>query len=180
MSKESYLEFMVQSSLTETSKFDLLAMGRPEGPGCYCYVNVLLRKIVDTISKNYPLVVIDAEAGLEHLSRRTTRDVDVMLVATDPTMRSMETARRILQLTKELQTNVGRIYAVANRVPDALRAAVVQSIENLGLHCIAVVPEDPAIQEWDIAGKPLVTLPDTSPSYRAISDMIGKIPLETS
>jgi len=180
MSKESYLEFMVQSSVTEGSRFDLLAMGRPEGPGCYCYVNVLLRKIVDTISKNYPLVVMDAEAGLEHLSRRTTRDVDVMLIATDPTARSMETARRILELSKQLHTNVGHVYAVANRVPDALRATVVRSIESLGLDCLAVVPEDPLVQEYDIAGKPLMALPDTSLAYRAIKDLVGKMLLEAN
>lgn len=180
MSKESYLEFMVQSSMTEGSRFDLLAMGRPEGPGCYCYVNTLLRRIVDTISGNYAFVVMDAEAGLEHLSRRTTKDVDIMLVATDPTMRSMETARRILELSKELKTNVRHVYVVANRVPNSLRDTVRRSVESLGLDCIAVVPEDPAIQEYDMAGKPLMALPDTSPSYRAINEMMRKMPLKTN
>ena len=166
MSKESYLEFMVQSSMTESGRFDLLAMGRPEGPGCYCYVNVLLRKIVDAIANNYAFVVMDAEAGLEHLSRRTTKDVDVMLIATDASTRSIETARRILELSKQLQTRAGVVYAVANRVPNALSATVVQSIRGIGLDCIAVIPEDPLVQEFDTSGKPLMLLPEHSVAYR--------------
>ncbi len=179
MSKESYLEFMVHSSLVESSRFDLLAMGRPEGPGCYCYVNTLLRKIVLAISKNYPLMVIDAEAGLEHLSRRTTGNVDVMLIATDPTARSIETARRIFELSEQLQIDFRQIYAVANRVPDALKAVIAQSVEKLGLECVAVIPEDSLVQEYDIAGKSLMMLPDSSPAYRAIKDMVEKMPLES-
>ena len=106
-SKESYLDYMIQSSLTESDAFDLLAMGRPEGPGCYCYVNNVLRKIVDSIASGYPYVVMDTEAGLEHLSRRTTRDLDVLIITTDPTTRGAATAKRIAELVKELDTKVG-------------------------------------------------------------------------
>jgi len=180
MSKESYLEFMVQSSMTESGKFDLLAMGRPEGPGCYCYVNVLLRKIVDAIANNYAFVVMDAEAGLEHLSRRTTRDVDIMLIATDPSTRSIETARRILELSKQLQTRIGVIYAVANRVPDALSNNVAQSIKGMGLGCVAVIPEDPHVQEYDISGKPLTLLLEDSPAYQAVKAMVEKLRLKAN
>ena len=178
MSKESYLEFTVQSSVVEGSRFDLLAMGRPEGPGCYCYMNTLLRRIIDAISKNYPYVVMDAEAGLEHLSRRTTRDVDFMFIATDPTVRSVETARRILELSKQIETNVGQVYAIPNRVPQSLKAAVVKSVEDRGLECIGVVPEDLLVQEYDIAGKPLIELPESSPAYGAISEIVEKTPLQ--
>lgn len=180
MSKESYLEFMVQSSVIEGSRFDLLTMGRPEGPGCYCYVNTLLRRIVDSISKNYPIVVMDAEAGLEHLSRRTTEDVDIMLIATDPTARSIETARRIVELAKQLHTNVKHSYAVANRVSESVRTGVVRSIESVGLDCLAVVPEDPLVQEYDIAGRPLMELPGDSVAYRAIKELVERIPLEAN
>lgn len=178
MPKESYLEFMVQSSVVEGSRFDLLAMGRPEGPGCYCYMNTLLRRIIDAISKNYPYVVMDAEAGLEHLSRRTTRDVDFMFIATDPTVRSVETARRILELSKQIETNVGQVYAIPNRVPQGLKTAVIRSVEDKGLECIGVVPEDLLVQEYDIAGKPLIELPESSPAYGAISEIVEKTPLQ--
>jgi len=180
MSKESYLEFMVQSSMTESGRFDLLAMGRPEGPGCYCYVNVLLRKIVDAIASNYAFVVMDAEAGLEHLSRRTTKDVDFMLIATDASTRSIETARRILELSKQLQTRAGVVYAVANRIPDALGATVGQSIKSIGLDCIAVIPEDPLVQEFDISGKPLMLLPEHSHAYRGVKAVVEKLQLKAS
>lgn len=172
MSKESYLEFMVQSSMTESDRFDLLAMGRPEGPGCYCYVNVLLRRIIDAIADNYAFVVMDAEAGLEHLSRRTTRDIDVMLVVTDASARSIETAGRVLELSKQLQTGAGEIHAVANRISDALSASVIQSIKKVGLDCVAVIPEDPMVQELDISGKPLTFLPEDSRAYRQVKAMM--------
>lgn len=175
MSKESYLEFMVQSSMTESGKFDLLAMGRPEGPGCYCYVNTLLRKIVDAIANNYAFVVMDAEAGLEHLSRRTTRDVDIMLVATDASVRSIETAGRVLELSKQLQTRARAIYAIANRVPDTLVGSVTQSIEKVGLDCVAMIPEDPLIREFDVSGKPLMMLPEDSCAYQQVKALMKRL-----
>jgi CO dehydrogenase maturation factor len=161
--------------MTESGKFDLLAMGRPEGPGCYCYVNTLLRKIVDAIANNYAFVVMDAEAGLEHLSRRTTRDVDIMLVATDASVRSIETAGRVLELSKQLQTRARAIYAIANRVPDTLVGSVTQSIEKVGLDCVAMIPEDPLIREFDVSGKPLMMLPEDSCAYQQVKALMKRL-----
>lgn len=174
-SKEDYLNYMIQSSITEAEAFDLLVMGRPEGPGCYCYVNNLLRKIIDSISKSYPITVMDCEAGLEHLSRRTTRDVDLMLITTDPTARGVMTARRIKDLVKELDIKVGKIYVVANRVPPTLVDKVKGEIAASGLELIGVVPEDPLILEYDFLGKPLINIPRASPAYRSIHEIVGKI-----
>jgi CO dehydrogenase maturation factor len=173
--KEDYLNYMIQSSLTEYEGFDLLVMGRPEGPGCYCYVNNLLRKIIDSITSGYPLVVIDAEAGLEHFSRRTTRDVDALLITTDPTDRGIATAKRIAELVKEIDTKVGRQYVIANRVAEDLRDKVVQKISVTGLECIGMIPEDPLVQEFDINGKPLVKLPKTSKAYQAALEIVDRL-----
>lgn len=173
--KEDYLNYMIQSSLSEYEGFDLLVMGRPEGPGCYCYVNNLLRKIIDSITSSYALVVMDTEAGLEHFSRRTTRDIDALLITTDPTSRGIATAKRISELTKEINTKVGRQYVIANRVPDATRDRVVQDIAAAGLDCIGVVPEDPLVQEFDINGKPIVKLPENSAAYKATLEIAGRL-----
>jgi len=173
--REDYLDSLIQSSLTESEGFDLLAMGRPEGPGCYCYVNNLLRKILDSITSNYSLVVMDAEAGLEHFSRRTTRDVDVLLIMTDPTARGIATARRITELIKEINMKIGRIYAVANRVPERMRERVVEDISSAGLECIGIIPEDPLVQEFDVNAKPIAALPESSPACKAAEDIVQKL-----
>jgi CO dehydrogenase maturation factor len=174
-SKEDYLNYMIQSSLTESDTFDLLAMGRPEGPGCYCYVNNVLRKIVDSVTSSYPYVVMDTEAGLEHFSRRTTRDLDVLMITTDPTARGITTAKRIAELVKELDTKVGRIYVIANRVPESLYKRVQQDLQNAGLECLVVVPEDESVQEFEVEGKPIYNLPETSKAFRSVVEMLDKL-----
>lgn len=174
-SKEDYLGYMIQSSLTESDAFDLIAMGRPEGPGCYCYVNNVLRKIVDSMTSSYPYVVMDTEAGLEHLSRRTTRDLDLMIIMTDPTARGIATARRIAELVKELDTKVGQIYAVANRVPEPLDERIRQDLQNAGLRCLGVVPEDELVREFEAEGKPIYNLPDGSKAFKSVNDMVDKL-----
>ena len=174
-SKEDYLNYMVQSSLTESDEFDLLAMGRPEGPGCYCYVNNVLRKIIDSIASNYPYVVMDTEAGLEHLSRRTTRDLDVLMITTDPTTRGIATAKRIAELVKELDTKVGHIYTIANRVPELLNERVRRDLQNVGLECLAIVPEDELVQEFEVEGKPIYTLPRLSKAFRSVVEMVDRL-----
>jgi len=176
-SKENYLNYMVQSSLTESDEFDLLAMGRPEGPGCYCYVNNVLRKIVDSIASNYPYVVMDTEAGLEHLSRRTTRDLDVLMITTDPTTRGIATAKRIAELVKELDTKVGRIYTIANRVPESLNERVRRDLQNVGLECLVIIPEDELVQEFEVEGKPVYTLPRVSKAFRSIVEIVDRLPV---
>lgn len=174
-SKESYLDYMIQSSLTESDAFDLLAMGRPEGPGCYCYVNNVLRKIVDSITSSYPYVIMDTEAGLEHFSRRTTRDIDVLTITTDPTARGVTTAKRIVELVKELDTKVGRIYAIANRVPDSLDERIRGDLQNAGLECLATVPEDELVREFEVEGRPIYHLPSTSEALRSVDEMVDKL-----
>ncbi len=174
-SKEGYLDYMIQSAITESDAFDLLAMGRPEGPGCYCYVNNVLRKIVDSIASSYPYVVMDTEAGLEHLSRRTTKDLDLLIITTDVSARGISTAKRIQELVTELDTKVGRIYAVANRIPSPMQERVRGDLRKVGLECLAVIPEDDLVQEFDAEGKPIYTLPQESSSVIAVAKMIDDV-----
>ena len=116
MSKQEYLDYQVQMALMEGERVDLLVMGRPEGPGCYCAANQMLRVIVDRLGKQYDYVVIDNEAGMEHLSRRTTRDVDVLLLVTDPTQRGLITAQRMRDMVPGLDIGVGHVYLIVNRL----------------------------------------------------------------
>jgi len=140
-------------------------------------VNNVLRKIVDSIASNYPYVVMDTEAGLEHLSRRTTRDLDVLMITTDPTTRGIATAKRIAELVKELDTKVGRIYTIANRVPESLNERVRRDLQNVGLECLAIIPEDELVQEFEVEGKPVYTLPRVSKAFRSVVEIVDRLPV---
>jgi len=159
IAKADLLDYEINASVVEGTGLDLLAMGRPEGPGCYCAANTMLRTIVDRIANSYGWVVIDNEAGLEHLSRRTTRDVDVLLIVSDPTVRGLTTAGRIVDLIDELKTQVGRHYLIVNRAPDGLGPELQAVIAERGLNLLAVLPEDPQVAAFDAAGRALVDLP---------------------
>lgn len=176
--KETYLELKVQEAVTEGDGFDLLVMGRPEGSGCYCYVNSVLRKYIDVLGDNYPYVVMDNEAGMEHLARRTSKGTDILLICSDPTVRGIMTAGRISEMAGEEDMNVGRMYLVIGRVPEGagnLSPAVQEAIAKTGLELIGTVPYDAAIDEVDIAGGSFVGLPDDSPALKAAADILSKI-----
>ena len=178
MSKQDYLDYQVQMAVTEGDKIDLLVMGRPEGQGCYCAANQMLRVIIDRLGKQYDYVVIDNEAGMEHLSRRTTRDVDVLLLVTDPTQRGLIAAQRMAEMVPELEIGVGRTYLVVNRLLDEMPAPLADAIEKTGLTLLGTIPNDPAATEFEFSGSPLVELPTGTPVYQAIQQMAGRI-LET-
>ena len=155
------------------AKNDLLAMGRPEGPGCYCAANNMLRLIIDKIADSYPWVVIDNEAGLEHLSRRTTRDVDVLFIVSDATVRGITTAGRVAALLGELHTKVGRHYLIVNRAAQGLTPELEAVIAEHGLNLLAVLPDDPAVAEFDAAGKALIGLPADSTLSAALEPVVA-------
>ncbi len=161
--------------MVEGTGLDLLAMGRPEGPGCYCAANTMLRAIVDRIAASYTWVVIDNEAGLEHLSRRTTRDVDLLFIVSDPSVRGLTTAGRIVDLIDELKTRVGRHYLVVNRAAGTLTPELEQVIATRGLNLLAEIPEDPLVAAYDAAGKALVDLPGDSPVARALDGILDVV-----
>lgn len=174
ISKYDYLELRINQALVEEKGFDLLAMGRPEGPGCYCAANNMLRLCIDHLSKSYDYVVIDNEAGLEHLSRRTTQNVDLLLIVSDPTMRGLATAERVAQLIHELKTQVGHIRLIINRVPTnektetTLAPQLKQFITDKQLELAGLIPVDPLVAEYDTLGRALVDLPAETPARRAL------------
>jgi CO dehydrogenase maturation factor len=176
MNKWDYLDFRIQESLVERPGFDLLAMGRPEGPGCYCAANNILRTSVDRLSDSYDYVVIDNEAGLEHLSRRTTRDVDLLLIVSDPTLRGIVAAGRVAELVDELKTDVGKIYLVVNRVnDDGLPQPLLKAIEEHKLTLAGLIPADPAVNALDAVGEPIVKLAADAPSRRSLEAILATV-----
>ncbi len=175
VTRHDFLSAEIRMAVEEGDTVDLLAMGRPEGQGCYCAVNHMLRDIVDGLGRAYRYVVIDNEAGMEHLSRRTTRDVDVLLAVTDPTVRGLKAAEGIVKLAAELDINVGQSWLVVNRVNGELPAALRAEIEALPIELAAVIPADPRIGEFDAGGRPLVELDADSPAAQAIERLAGRL-----
>ena len=175
ISKREHLDYEVRSSLVEGDYFDLIAMGQPEGPGCYCAVNHNLREVVDSISQNYSYVVIDNEAGMEHLSRRTTRDVDHLLIVSDPTQRGIVAAERISDLRNQLDINIKNAYLVLNRLNGDIPGALQERLDQLSVPLLGVVPANNDLMEFEFSGRPLVDLGNESPVYKAVEQMMIKM-----
>jgi len=175
--KKSLLEGKIYSVLVEKPRYDLLVMGRPEGPGCYCYANDLLRGIMDQIASNYEIVLIDTAAGLEHLSRRLIRDVTDLLVVTDGSRRGLETAERIRDLVTELDLNIENLYVVLNKVTDTNRERLQEYATELNLKLVGMIPFDDNIADFDLEGLPLAGLPPDSLSVIEVAKIAKKIGL---
>jgi len=171
----SQFEGKIAGIIAEEEHYDLLVMGRPEGPGCYCPVNHLIRMIIDTLTKNYDYTIIDCEAGLEHLSRRTTRDVDVMLVVLDTTLKSMKTALRLKEIAKEIDVDVKKLITIANKIPAGADKMIVEAAQKYNLEIERIIPFDPLIPEYDANGIPIMDLPDSAPSVIAVRRILEKI-----
>lgn len=175
MNKWDILDYKIMESIIETPSFDLLVMGRPEGSGCYCAVNNMLRRIIENLSSNYDVIIIDTEAGLEHLSRRTTQNVDVMLVVTDKSKRGMLTAQRIGQLADELEIKFQELYLVVNRVNPENEEQILKKARETGLDIAGVIFEDEEVTQYDIEGRPLVELPDESNTVKTVLGILSRI-----
>ena len=175
VSKHDYLDYEVRSSLAEGDHFDLIAMGRSEGPGCYCAVNHNLREVIDSISKNYRYVVIDNEAGMEHLSRRTTRDVEHLLIVSDPTQRGIVAAERIAGFRNDLDIRIENAYLILNRLMGVIPEPLQKRIDALDIPLLGTIPADLELAEFEFNGRPLVELGDDSPVYQAVSRMMAGI-----
>ncbi len=172
---DKLFEQKVMESIAEEQNFDLLVMGRSEGEGCYCAVNHILRAIIDTQAKNYPTVIIDSEAGLEHISRRTARDVDLLLVVTDASARGMHTAQRVATLAKELRVDFGRVVVLVNKVTDSTRPIMEKHAVDAGLDLVGFLPYDPQVAENDVLGKPIWDLADDEPVLKAAKDVFTRL-----
>ncbi len=175
MTKQRFLEYKTQTGVVETPDFDLIVMGRPEGPGCYCYANNLLRDILDTLGKNYDYVVIDNEAGMEHLSRRTTRDVDHLLVASLPTVTAVRTAGKICRVADELAVGIKGKFLILNRMIGEPPEAVTQAIEADSLQLLGSIPEDDRLLSWDMTGAPLWPSLEDSEAYGIMGGLLEEL-----
>jgi len=175
MTKETYLEMKLHEILVESKGLDLLVMGRPEGPGCYCYANNILRHHLDMLVKNYPYAVMDNEAGMEHLSRRTTQGVDYLLFLSDYSIKGIRTVGKIRELIDELKLSVKEKHLVVDRAPKELDSGFSREIQAQGLDLLGTVPVDPFISDYEMKGKPLLSLPDESPAVQIVAEMMGKM-----
>jgi len=180
IAKPDYLEMKIMESLVESDRVDLLAMGRPEGPGCYCAANSMLRTSIDRLGKNYDYVVIDCEAGMEHVSRQTTRDIDILLIISDPTIRGIIAAGRMKPLIREMRTNVGQVWLIVNRVADGLPPEIAAAVKENDLDLLISIPADPNLAKLEIKGEPSINLPDDSPLKAAISEMATKLGINSN
>jgi CO dehydrogenase maturation factor len=174
IAKPEYLFSKIVESLIESKGFDLLSMGRPEGPGCYCASNEFLRASLDKLVKDYKYnyIVMDCEAGMEHISRQTTRDVDVLLIMSDPTIKGVTTAARMKKLIEEMRSNVGKVGLVINRVRGELSSEMKKAIDESGLQIIALIPEDPNMAGLEMKGRPVAELPERSPLQLKVKEIV--------
>ena len=177
MSMEQLFDYQIQQALIEAKGFDLLVMGRPEGSGCYCAANNIIRKYMDKLADTYPFTVMDNEAGLEHLSRRTTQDTDLLMIISDSSVRGIMTAGRIGELVNELKLNIKRSVLIVNRVQDGTSKdkSLLNALEQQGVEFAGFIPADELIFEYDLNGKPLIQLPPDSKALTSFYSVLDKL-----
>jgi CO dehydrogenase maturation factor len=175
MSKHEYVEYQVRMALTESENFDLLVMGRQEGPCCYCYINNILRSYVDALADNYDFIVIDNEAGMEHLSRRTTKAMDALFVVSDPSKIGVETAARIKDLAKDMELKIGKHVLILNRVVGDLPDLLKEDISKGGFDLVFILPNDDTIGRFNMEGKDMLSLPSDSVVAGEVANITDQI-----
>jgi CO dehydrogenase maturation factor len=175
MTKENYLEYRLNQALVEGRDLDLVAMGRGEGPECYCYPNLILRKFIDKLADNYAYLVMDNEAGLEHLSRRTTQNVDELLMVSNHSVKGVRAVAQIVELVTELKLRVKRRSVIINLAPPELDPLVKGELSRLKLEPAATIPLDDEVYRYDLELKLLLDLPDGSPAVRAVSGLMARL-----
>ena len=174
MAKNIFIEYKLSQSLVESKDIDLLVMGGPQGAGCYCYPNDLLRKYLQDIGENYDFVVVDSEAGLEHISRRTIPRIDEMFVISDSSARGIRSAGRVHELIRGLKSAVGTLHLIVTKTSEGTMESLSEEIEHTGLTVIGDIPLDPLVVEYDLAGKALFDLPDDAVSVKAVETILGR------
>jgi CO dehydrogenase maturation factor len=175
LTKESYLEFQLNSLLIESNGLDLLTMGRGEGQDCYCYPNLILRKFMDHLNENYPIVILDNEAGMEHLSRGTTQNIDELLIVSNYSVKGIRTIARIQELVRELKLRIKHQSVVITSAPVQFDQSLKFELDRLEIKADAVIPFDEQIFQFDLKTLPLIDLPDTSPAVKELAKFIPEI-----
>jgi CO dehydrogenase maturation factor len=176
MTKDIFINMKLQQAVTESDGFDLIVMGQPEGAGCYCAANSLLTAFLEKLTDNYPYIVMDNEAGMEHISRLTTKNIDFLIIVSDTSRRGIQAAIRINNLSKKLNIGVGNSYLIMNQaknnhVPDA----VTEMLDKEGLELIGTIPEDETVYEFDLNGKPTIQIPEDNPAVKTAFAIFDKI-----
>ena len=178
VSKADYAEFKFNSALIEDDDFDMLVMGRTQGKGCYCFVNGLLQAQLAKLQNNYPYMVVDNEAGMEHISRGVLPTMQTAILVSDCSRRGVQAAGRIAALMKELNFKPKTVGLIVNRAPEGkLDAGTMEEVEKQGLTLLGVVPQDQDVYQYDCDGKPIIRLPKDSPVRRALHDIVQKLGL---
>jgi CO dehydrogenase maturation factor len=175
--KQALFESKLFEILAEEEGYDLLVMGKPEGSGCYCFVNNLLRGIMDKTVSDYDLTIIDTPAGLEHLSRKTIPDLDILVVVTDESRRGLTTAERIRDLAGEIELRYKVLYVVVNKVTTERKKQVLENARGAGLKVIGTIPYDELLAKFDLVGDPLIGLPDDTPAVVEMKGVVKEIGL---
>ncbi|MFO8084765.1 MAG: AAA family ATPase [Desulfobacterales bacterium] len=176
MTKDIFIDMKLQQAVIEADGYDLIVMGQPEGQGCYCAANSLLCGFLEKLTNNYPYIVMDNEAGMEHISRLTTKDVDVLLIVSDTSRRAIQAALRINKLSKDLNIGVKKSYLVINQAKNGgLPEAALKMIQGEDLELIGTIPEDERVYEYDLNGKPTIEISDDNRAVKAAFEIFDKI-----
>jgi CO dehydrogenase maturation factor len=175
--KQVLFESKLFEILLEEEGYDLLVMGKPEGSGCYCFVNNLLRGIMDKTTANYDLVIIDTPAGLEHFSRKTIPDLDDLIVVTDESKRGLTTGERIRDTAREIELQYKNLYVIVNKLTAGRKDQVLENARGIGLNVIGTIPYDETLAKFDLVGDPLMGLPDDSSAVQEMLQVVGKLGL---
>jgi CO dehydrogenase maturation factor len=175
MTKDVFMNMKLEQAIVETGDYDLVVMGQPEGTGCYCAANTLLTNFLDKLLGNYPFVVMDNEAGMEHISRLTTKNVDILLIVADTSRRGLQAALRINELAKNLNIGVDKSYLIVNQTKATLSGRVKEIIGDNGIELAGVIPDDESIYEFDLNGQPTIEMPEDNPAVKAAFDIFQKI-----
>ncbi len=175
MDKVLYLEMLMNQVLIEQKAFDLLVMGRQEGQGCYCMVNNILNRFTDELEKNYKYLLVDNEAGMEHLSRRTSGRVDMLILVSDYALRGLRAVGRINGMLSDLKLEVRNKGLVVNRAPETLSPKFLEEVEKIGVPILCTIPDDENLLEFDMEQRSLLELPEDSTAVLAVEKMMEKV-----
>ena len=175
MTKDVFMEMKLQQAVVESEGYDLVVMGRPEGTGCYCAANTLLTQYLEKLIDNYPYIVMDNEAGMEHISRLTTNNIDLLIAVSDGSRRGIQAASRIIHLTDELNLNIGRKVLIVNRAVEGDKGTLEAAASDFGLEIAGQVPEDAGIKAFDLQGRPTIALDGENEAVKAANEIFEQI-----
>jgi len=175
MTKDVFMSMKLEQSVVEAAGYDLVVMGQPEGPGCYCAANTLLTGFLERLTVNYPYIVMDNEAGLEHISRLTTSNVDILLIVSDTSRRGLQAAVRINDLAKNLNIGVAKSYVIINRVKEKPDSVVLDLLRQDGLELAGTISENQSVYEYDLNGQPTIDMPEDNPAVKEAFAIFDRI-----